>query len=88
MELVSSVKLKKLKKQYDKAVSILTENREKLDEIALYLYHNETVSGKEFMEIFREVEGISEEDTKATQERIVMNPVEETVAEGPDPYCW
>ena len=40
-----------IKKQYDKAVSILTENREKLDEIALYLYHNETVSGKEFMEI-------------------------------------
>ena len=40
-----------IKKQYDKAVSILTENREKLDEIALYLYHNETVSGREFMEI-------------------------------------
>ena len=40
-----------IKKQYDKAVSILTANREKLDEIALYLYHNETVSGKEFMEI-------------------------------------
>lgn len=40
-----------IKMQYDKAVSILTENRKKLDELALYLYHNETVSGKEFYEI-------------------------------------
>ena len=40
-----------IKTQYDKAVSILTENQKKLDELALYLYHNETVSGKEFSEI-------------------------------------
>ncbi len=40
-----------IKKQYDKAVSILQENREKLDELALFLYHNETVNGKEFTEI-------------------------------------
>ncbi|MBQ3597897.1 MAG: ATP-dependent zinc metalloprotease FtsH [Clostridia bacterium] len=40
-----------IKMQYDKACSILTENRKKLDELALYLYHNETVSGKEFYEI-------------------------------------
>ncbi len=40
-----------IKKQYDKAVNILQENREKLDELALFLYHNETVNGKEFTEI-------------------------------------
>ncbi|MBO7161789.1 MAG: ATP-dependent zinc metalloprotease FtsH [Clostridia bacterium] len=40
-----------IKNQFDKAVEILTANREKLDELALYLYHNETVSGKEFLEI-------------------------------------
>ena len=40
-----------IKKQFDKALEILTANREKLDELALHLYHNETVSGKEFLEI-------------------------------------
>ena len=40
-----------IKAQYDKAVSILTENREKLDELSLYLYRNETITGKEFMDI-------------------------------------
>ncbi len=40
-----------IKKQYDKAVGILRENREKLDELALFLYHNESVSGKDFAEI-------------------------------------
>ena len=40
-----------IKKQYEKAVNILSENREKLDELALYLYRNETITGKEFMDI-------------------------------------
>ena len=40
-----------IKNQFDKALEILTANREKLDELALHLYHNETVSGKEFLEI-------------------------------------
>ncbi len=40
-----------IKNQYNKAVGILKENQKKLDELALYLYHNETVSGKEFSEI-------------------------------------
>jgi cell division protease FtsH len=40
-----------IKNQFDKALKILTANREKLDELALHLYHNETVSGKEFLEI-------------------------------------
>jgi len=40
-----------IKKQYEKAVNILNENREKLDELALYLYRNETITGKEFINI-------------------------------------
>ena len=40
-----------VKKQHDKAVKILTENREKLDELARFLYENETITGEEFMGI-------------------------------------
>jgi len=40
-----------VKKQHDKAVKILTENREKLDELARFLYEKETITGEEFMGI-------------------------------------
>lgn len=40
-----------VKKQHEKAASILIENREKLDELAKYLYDRETITGEEFMEI-------------------------------------
>ena len=40
-----------VKKQHEKAKSILEENREKLDELAGFLYEKETITGEEFMEI-------------------------------------
>ena len=40
-----------VKKQHEKAVNILTENRAKLDELAQYLYEKETITGEEFMKI-------------------------------------
>ena len=40
-----------VKAQHAKAVQILTENREKLDELARCLYEKETITGDEFMEI-------------------------------------
>lgn len=40
-----------VKKQHDKAVKILTDNRGKLDELANFLYEKETITGEEFMEI-------------------------------------
>ncbi len=40
-----------VRKQHEKAASILMENREKLDELARYLYEKETITGEEFMEI-------------------------------------
>ena len=39
------------KKQHDKAKQILTENKAKLDQLAQYLYQNETITGEEFMNI-------------------------------------
>ena len=40
-----------VKKQHEKAGQILLENREKLDELAAYLYEKETITGEEFMKI-------------------------------------
>ncbi len=40
-----------IKKQHSKALSILRDNREKLDEIADFLYEKETITGDEFMQI-------------------------------------
>ncbi len=43
--------VKLVKKQYEKAKKIITENKPKLDELAQYLYMNETITGDEFMKI-------------------------------------
>ena len=40
-----------VQKQHDKAVKILMDNREKLDQLATYLYEKETITGEEFMRI-------------------------------------
>lgn len=40
-----------IKKEYEKAKNILTENRSKLDKLAQFLYEKETITGEEFMEI-------------------------------------
>ena len=46
-----------LKTAYDEAKCLLTENREALDKIADFLIEKETITGKEFMEIFHKVQG-------------------------------
>ena len=53
---------------YDEAYRMLEENREVLDKISGYLYEHETITGKEFMKIFRELKGIPEpeEEEKKT----------------------
>ena len=40
-----------VKRQHEKATRILLENREKLDELASFLYEKETITGEEFMNI-------------------------------------
>ena len=53
---------------YDEAYRMLEENRVVLDKISGYLYEHETITGKEFMKIFRELKGIPEpeEEEKKT----------------------
>ena len=54
-----------IKESYDKALSMLRENREVMDKLAGFLIEKETITGKEFMEIFRREKGIpAPEETK------------------------
>lgn len=53
-----------LKAAYEEAKRMLSEHRESLDKIAAFLIERETITGKEFMDIFREVEGIPEPEEK------------------------
>ncbi|OUP83769.1 AAA family ATPase [Lachnoclostridium sp. An169] len=74
--------MKMLKAAYEEAKRLLEANREALDKIAAFLIEKETITGKEFMKIFREVKGIPEPEEGAETEekkssRIAMKPVEE-----------
>ncbi len=64
--LIDSEVMELLKECYDKAYKMLSENREVLDKIAEFLFEKETITGKEFMKIYREVKGLPEpgEDAK------------------------
>ncbi|WP_443735236.1 ATP-dependent zinc metalloprotease FtsH [[Ruminococcus] lactaris] len=52
--------MRMLKSSYEEAKRLLSENRDALDQIAAFLIEKETITGKEFMKIFREVKGIPE----------------------------
>ena len=56
-----------LRESYEEAKRLLVENREALDKIAEYLIEKETITGKEFMKIFREVKGIPDPDAPTTE---------------------
>ena len=49
--------MKVLKDAYEAAKHLLSENRDAMDQIAAFLIEKETITGKEFMKIFREVKG-------------------------------
>ena len=71
-----------LKGAYEEAKRLLNENREALDKIAAFLIEKETITGKDFMRIFREVKGIEEpaEGAEAKKEvRIAMKQVKNEV---------
>ena len=53
-----------LKESYEKALNLLRENREVMDKLAEFLIEKETITGKEFMKIFREIKGIPEPEEK------------------------
>ncbi len=68
--------MKMLKSAYAEAKRLLSENREAMDQIAEFLIEKETITGKEFMEIFRRVKGIPEQAPEQS-----AAPVQEQVPE-------
>ena len=57
-----------LKESYAKALELLRENREVMDKLAEYLIEKETITGKEFMEIFRREKGLPEPEKDEEKE--------------------
>jgi cell division protease FtsH len=53
-----------LKESYEEAKRLLSENREIMDDIAAYLIEKETITGKEFMKIYRKAKGLPEEEAE------------------------
>lgn len=56
-----------LKDSYEKALSLLRANRDLMDKLAAFLIERETITGKEFMEIFRREKGLPEPEEKPAQ---------------------
>ena len=72
-----------LKGAYEEAKRLLNGHRAALDKIAAFLIEKETITGKEFMKIFHEVEGINPEEKKEPEQRIAVKPVESEEAKEP-----
>lgn len=74
---VDSEVMRILKECYDEALTLLRENRTILDKIAAYLIEKETITGKEFMKIYRKEKGIPEPEEKPEENRM-QNPMEQS----------
>ena len=66
-----------IKESYDQALQMLRENRDLMDKLAAFLIERETITGKEFMEIFRREKGLPDpeeekEDVTGTEARTVV----------------
>lgn len=59
---------KLLEESYEKAKALLSDNREVMDKLAEFLIEKETITGKEFMKIFREIKGIAEPQEEKEKE--------------------
>lgn len=66
--LIDNEVMELLKECYNKAYSRLSENREVLDRLAEFLVEKETITGKEFMKIYREAKGLPEPETEAHED--------------------
>ena len=78
--------MRMLKGAYAEAKRLLSENRDALDKIADFLFEKETITGKEFMKIFRQVKGIPEpeEEIRPEKKRMGGAPVDPAAMERPE----
>lgn len=58
---------------YAEAMKLLDENREILDSISDYLYQKETITGKEFMKMFRDMKGLPDSDEENKEQEAAQN---------------
>lgn len=58
---------------YAEAMKLLDENREILDRISDYLYQKETITGKEFMKMFRDMKGLPDPDEENKEQEATQN---------------
>ena len=58
---------------YAEAMKLLDENREILDSISEYLYEKETITGKEFMKMFRDMKGLPDPDEENKEQEAAQN---------------
>lgn len=58
---------------YAEAMKLLDENREILDSISDYLYQKETITGKEFMKMFRDMKGLHDPDEENKEQEAAQN---------------
>ena len=72
--------VKILKESYGKALELLRENRELMDKLADFLIEKETITGKEFMKIFRKEKGLPEprEEQKSKENSVDVMVTDKT----------
>ncbi len=58
-----------LKECYQEALDLLSENRDVMDQLAAFLIEKETITGKEFMKIYREIKGLPEPEEETEEEK-------------------
>lgn len=73
-----------LKECYDEAKELLSGNRELMDKLAAHLIEKETISGKEFMKIYRQEKGIPEPEEKEDEKK--GQETEKTAGEKEDSF--
>ena len=77
--------MKILKDSYQEAIRLLSDNKDAMDQIAAFLIEKETITGKEFMQIFRRVKGIPEPEEEKTDEDAGQK-TDEDVARKAEPH--
>ncbi|MDE7267682.1 MAG: hypothetical protein K2N89_09480, partial [Lachnospiraceae bacterium] len=84
--------MKMLKSAYEEALAMLRDNKDIMDKIAAYLIEKETITGKEFMKIYREEKGLPEpEEEKKTEDLEEKKPEskdEEKTSRSEDLWNW
>ena len=75
---------------YAEAMKLLDENREILDSISDYLYQKETITGKEFMKMFRDMKGLPDPDEEkdgeeSKEQENAQNDAQKDVTSATDP---